>query len=219
MRKIISNILLVVGILLIFYPFIGKMINKFYQTKAISRYKEDVKTMTTHQKDEKMKVYQKYNKKGRSSLNLINTGDCLGYIDIPKINVYLPIYEGTNDEILLQGIGHLKGTSLPIGGINSNSVLVGHTGITAKTFFDNLEKMNLEDVFYIYVLGDILKYKVIDIKVVLPYDTQNIQEIEDKDLVTLLTCTPKYVNSHRLLVISERVELEEDDIDHNDEDI
>ena len=142
-------------------------------------------------------------------MNLLDTGVCLGYIDIPKINVYLPIYEGTNDEVLLQGIGHLKNTSLPIGGKNTNSVLVGHTGITAKTFFDDLVKMELSDQFYIYILDDVLKYKVIDIKVVLPNETENIKPVAEADLVTLVTCTPKYINSHRLLVIGERVIDEE----------
>jgi len=142
-------------------------------------------------------------------LNLLKTGKCLGYIDIPKINVYLPIYEGTDDEILLQGIGHLKNTSLPIGGKNNNSVLVGHTGITARTFFDGLIDMDLGDKFYIYILDNVLEYKVIDIEVVLPNNTENIKPVAEADLVTLVTCTPKYINSHRLLVIGERVEDEE----------
>lgn len=123
--------------------------------------------------------------------------------------MYLPIYEGTSDEVLLQGVGHLKNTSLPIGGKNTNSVLVGHTGITAKTFFDGLVDMELGDEFYIYVLEEVLKYKVIDIKVVLPNDTDNIKPLAEMDLITLVTCTPKYINSHRLLIIGQRVEFEE----------
>lgn len=150
---------------------------------------------------------------------MLDTGGCLGYIDIPKINVYLPIYEGTSDEVLLQGIGHLKNTSLPIGGKSTNSVLVGHTGITAKTFFDDLDDMKLGDEFYIYVLEDVLKYKVIDLKVVLPNDTENIKSVDKADLVTLVTCTPKYVNSHRLLVIGERVEIDEEVADKELKDI
>ena len=152
--------------------------------------------------------YKNYNKKGKSKLQSLNTGECLGYIDIPKINVYLPIYEGTSDEVLLQGVGHLKNTSLPIGGKSTNSVLVGHTGITAKTLFDNLMDMNLGDEFYIHILDNVLKYQVIDIKVVLPDNTENIKSVAKADLVTLVTCTPKYINSHRLLVIGERVEFQ-----------
>lgn len=153
--------------------------------------------------------YKNYNKKDENELNLIDISNCLGYIEIPKINVYLPIYEGTSDEVLLKGIGHLKNTSLPIGGKSTNSVLVGHTGITAKTFFDDLVKMELGDEFYIYILEEILKYKVTDIKVVLPNDTENIKVVDKLDLVTLVTCTPKYINSHRLLVIGERMKIEE----------
>lgn len=167
------------------------------------------------QKQELKNQYKNYNKKGESEVNLLDTDGCLGYIDIPKINVYLPIYEGTSDEVLLQGVGHLKNTSLPIGGKNTNSVLVGHTGITAKTFFDNLVEMELEDEFYIYILDDVLRYKVIDIKVVLPDDTENIKAVAEADLVTLVTCTPKYINSHRLLVIGERVRIEE--VDKNEQ--
>lgn len=213
MRKIVTNLLLIIGILLILYPFIGKVINQLNQTMVISKYKKEVYSMSVQEKEEKKNEYQNYNSNGKSDLNLLNIGECLGYIDIPKINVYLPIYEGTSDEILLQGIGHLKNTSLPIGDENTNSVLVGHTGITGKTFFDNLINMELEDDFYIYILDDVLQYKVIDIKVVLPDDTEDIKPIEGKNLVTLVTCTPKFVNSHRLLVVGERVELEDVDIE------
>ena len=214
MRKIVINSLLIIGILLVLYPFIGRVISKFNQTIVISNYKKEVSLMSNKEKEEAKSEYKKCNN-GKSSLNLLDTGECLGYIDIPKINVYLPIYEGTSDDVLLQGIGHLKSTSLPIGGKNSNSVLVGHTGITANTFFDNLIDLELEDVFYIYILDDVLKYEVTDIKVVLPDDTENIKTIEEKDLVTLVTCTPKYVNSHRLLVISERIECEKNNIENS----
>jgi len=162
------------------------------------------------QKQELKNQYKMYNEKGKN----LDAGNCLGYIDIPKINVYLPIYEGTSDKVLLQGIGHLKNTSLPIGGKNTNSVLVGHTGITAKTFFDDLVDMELGDEFNICILDDVLKYKVIDIKVVLPDNTEDIKLVAGTDLVTLVTCTPKYVNSHRLLVIGERFELKQ--VDENE---
>lgn len=106
----------------------------------------------------------------------------------------------------MQGIGHLQKTSLPIGGKDTNSVLVGHTGITAKTFFDNLNKMKIKDTFYIYILDDVLEYEVKEIKTVLPDDTESIRIVEGEELVTLVTCTPKYINSHRLLVIGERIQ-------------
>ena len=205
MRKIIPNLLLILGILLILYPFIGKVINKLNQTMAISKYKEEVYSMSNKEKEKKKSEYQSYNDNGESNLNLLDKGECLGYIEIPKINVYLPIYEGTSDEVLLKGIGHLKNTSLPVGGKDTNSVLVGHTGITAKTFFDDLTDIELDDVFYIYVLDEVLQYKVSKIEVVLPDETQDIQAVQEKDLVTLVTCTPKFVNSHRLLIIGERM--------------
>ena len=204
MQKTIVIILLTIGILLILYPFIGRIINKFNQTKVISNYNKQISSMSKGEKEKLKKEYEKINE-GKSNLNLIDAGECLGYIEIPKIKVYLPIFEGTSNEILLQGIGHLKNTSLPIGGKNNNSVLVGHTGITGKTFFDNLTNLEKENIFYIHIVDETLKYKVTDIKIVLPSETECIKRIKDKDLVTLVTCTPKYVNSHRLLIIGERI--------------
>ena len=211
MKNKFYNLFIIIGILLVLYPFIGRAIFKVNQTTIISKYRESISQMSDEKIEEKEKKYQEFNNeltenKVINNLNASNVGEILGYIEIPKINVYLSIYEGTSDNILLQGIGHLENSSLPIGGSTTNSVLVGHTGITGKTFFDNLTDLKKEDLFYIYILKEVLTYKVLDIKVVLPNETDYLEPVKGEDIVTLVTCTPKYVNSHRLLVRGKRVQ-------------
>lgn len=129
----------------------------------------------------------------------------IGYIDIPKIDVYLPIYHGVSTEVLSRGAGHLDNTSFPVGGPSTHSVISAHSAYPTETFFDYLTEMEEGDEFYIHVLDRVLKYEVDQIKVVLPNDTSNLYVINGKDLVTLLTCTPYSVNTHRLLVRGKRV--------------
>ncbi|MBQ9679577.1 MAG: class C sortase [Ruminococcus sp.] len=140
-----------------------------------------------------------------------NTGahGLIGFIDIPKINVYLPIYHGTSTEVLSRGAGHLDNTAFPIGGESTHSVISAHTAYPTETFFDYLTDMEEGDLFYIHVLNRVLTYRVDQIKVVLPDNTRDLYVEEGRDLVTLLTCTPYSINSHRLLVRGERVEDEE----------
>ena len=137
-----------------------------------------------------------------------NTGGngLIGFIDIPKINVYLPIYHGTSTEVLERGAGHLENTALPIGGKDTHSVISAHSAFPTETFFDYLTDMKEGDRFYIHVLNRTLTYQVDQIKVVLPDDTHDLYVEEGRDLVTLLTCTPYTINTHRLLVRGERVE-------------
>lgn len=129
----------------------------------------------------------------------------IGYIDIPKINVYLPIYHGVSTEVLERGAGHLDNTAFPIGGENTHSVISAHTAFPTETFFDYLTDMEEGDFFYIHVLNRVLTYQVDQIKVVLPDNTKDLYVEEGRDLVTLLTCTPYSINSHRLLVRGTRV--------------
>lgn len=139
----------------------------------------------------------------------VNEFGLIGYIDIPKINVYLPIYHGTSTEVLSRGAGHLDNTAFPIGGESTHSVISAHTAYPTETFFDYLTDMEEGDLFYIHVLNRVLTYRVDQIKVVLPDNTRDLYVEEGRDLVTLLTCTPYSINSHRLLVRGERVEDEE----------
>ena len=141
-------------------------------------------------------------------LNISGDG-IMGYIQIPKISVDLPIYHGTSEEVLEKGVGHIQNTSVPIGGNSTHSVLTGHTGLPNAELFTRLDELIVGDIFYIHVLNDILTYKVYEIKVVLPDNIDELRITSGEDLVTLVTCTPYGVNSHRLLVKAERVEYED----------
>ena len=129
-------------------------------------------------------------------------------IVIPSIHVSLPIYHGTDSRTLTEGVGHLFGTSLPVGGPSTHSVLTGHTGLSTATMFDNLNQLKKGDVFYVSSLGQTLKYEVNDITVVKPEETDSLRKVPGRDLVTLITCTHYGVNSHRLLVTGERVPMD-----------
>lgn len=143
-----------------------------------------------------------------SMLNLAGDG-IMGYIEIPKINVHLPIYHGTGDSSLSKGVGHLLGSSLPVGGESTHSILSGHSGMASQTMFTDLEQLGIGDVFYLYVLGDVLAYQVMEINTVLPSDTSLLGIWEGEDCCTLVTCTPYGVNTHRLLITGSRIPYEE----------
>ena len=143
-----------------------------------------------------------------SMLNLAGDG-IMGYIEIPKINVHLPIYHGTGDSSLSKGVGHLLGSSLPVGGESTHSILSGHSGMASQTIFTDLEQLGIGDVFYLYVLGDVLAYQVMEINTVLPSDTSLLGIWEGEDCCTLVTCTPYGVNTHRLLITGSRIPYEE----------
>lgn len=132
-------------------------------------------------------------------LNLDHSG-VMGYLEIPCISVNLPIYHGTDAEILERGVGHLAASSIPVGGKSTHSVLTGHTGLSSAKLFTDLTEMKKEDLFFIHVLDRTLAYKVDQISVVRPEDTRKLQIVKGKDYVTLVTCTPYGVNDHRLLV-------------------
>ena len=139
----------------------------------------------------------------------INGDGVMGYVDIPEIDVYLPIYHGTSEEVLAEGAGHLEMTALPIGGLNRHPVISAHRGLPSAELFTRLDEMETGDQFYIHVLDQTLAYEVDQIEVIEPEELSLLQPEEDKDLVTLLTCTPYAVNTHRLLVRGTRVPYEE----------
>lgn len=132
-------------------------------------------------------------------------GGVMAYVDIPKINVYLPVQHGTGAETLEKSVGHVVGTSLPVGGSSTHAVLSAHSGMASSKLFSDIDQLAVGDVFYIRVLGDTLAYKVDAVHTVLPTDTSRLQIEDGKDLVTLVTCTPFGVNTHRLLVRGHRV--------------
>ncbi len=135
----------------------------------------------------------------------LTVGGVMCYIDIPKINVYLPVQHGTDADTLERAVGHVVGTSLPVGGSSTHAVLSAHSGMASSKLFSDIDQLAVGDMFYIHVLGEVLAYKVDAINTVLPTDTRLLQIEDDKDLVTLVTCTPFGVNTHRLLVRGHRV--------------
>lgn len=135
----------------------------------------------------------------------LTVGGVMAYVDIPKINVYLPVQHGTDADTLERAVGHVVGTSLPVGGGSTHAVLSAHSGLTSSKLFSDIDQLAEGDVFYIHVLGEVLAYKVDAIHTVLPTDTSLLQIEDSKDYVTLVTCTPFGVNTHRLLVRGHRV--------------
>ena len=143
-----------------------------------------------------------------SQLDIAGTG-IMGYVGIPKIQVNLPIYHGTDAEVLDRGVGHLLGSSLPVGGKNTHTILTGHSGMASQKMFTDLEQLSPGDIFYLNVLNETLAYQVTEINTVLPYETDLLGIVPGEDLCTLVTCTPYGVNTHRLLVRGYRIPYEE----------
>lgn len=145
-------------------------------------------------------------------VDLLNTdgNGIMGSLEIPAIDCRLQIYHGTEEDVLAKGVGHLQGTSLPVGGTGAHAVLSAHTGAADRKLFTDLDQLKEGDVFYLHILGDILAYQVDQIQVVLPGETESLVIDREKDLVTLVTCTPYGINTHRLLVRGVRVDYEQD---------
>ncbi len=136
----------------------------------------------------------------------------MAYVQIPKISIQLPVYHGTNNDSLDRGIGHLLGSSLPVGGSSTHSILTAHSGMASQKMFSDLPQLEIGDIFYLKVLGETLAYQVDQINTVLPHDTTYLSIEQDRDLCTLVTCTPFGVNTHRLLVRGERIPYEEAEV-------
>ena len=224
-KSVIAIILIIIGIIILLYPKISNYIEQKNQIEFIKEYKENISKMEITTKDEEYQKAEKYNEylnglENKNSdyeeiLNISENG-IMAYIEIPKISVYLPIYHGTKDDVLKKGIGHLENSSLPIGGVSTHAVLTGHTGLLKAELFTRIRELKIDDYFYIYTLGQKLTYKVYQIKVVLPTEVDDIKIQEGKDLVSLVTCTPYGVNTHRLLVQAIRTEnIEEKNFDSN----
>ena len=224
-KSVIAIILIIIGIVILLYPKISNYIEKKNQIEFIKEYKENISKMEITTKDEEYQKAEKYNEylnglENKNSdyeeiLNISENG-IMAYIEIPKISVYLPIYHGTKEDILKKGIGHLENSSLPIGGVSTHTVLTGHTGLLKAELFTRIRELEIDDYFYIYTLGQKLTYKVYQIKVVLPTEVDDVKIQEGKDLVSLVTCTPYGVNTHRLLVQAIRTEnIEEKNFDSN----
>lgn len=210
---IILITLIALGFLL--YPSFSNYINNKFAVSTISDYTKKIDNISNNELDGLIQKINKYNEdlfKGTANNNLpsdldIEQGSVLGYIEIPSINIKLPIYFGTSVDTLKKGIGMLEGTSIPIGGVNTHSVLAAHTGLTNQKLFTDIDKLKEGDLFYLHVFKKDLEYKVDQIKVVHPDQINELKIVHGKDYVTLLTCYPYGVNTERLLVRGERTEL------------
>ena len=223
-------ILILIGMNVFLYPKISNYLAEEGQSEVIREYTETVSTLDEETIEEELEKAQIYNENlsgdpvhdpfvegsgyaipdNYSDVLNLNSDGVMAYIDIPSISVYLPIYHGTDEETLTKGVGHIAQTSLPIGGSSSHCVLTGHTGLTTAELFTRIDELVIGDVFYIHVLDQTLKYEVYETEVILPDDISSLTIEEGRDLVTLVTCTPYGVNTHRLLVKAERVEYNEE---------
>ncbi len=211
-RRIMSIILILAGIFLLMYPFAADWFDRVKQADLITEYEECVDNMSKDSRQTMKKDAENYNKdiyNGKVTASeyqdALSVKGFMCYIDIPKINVYLPVYHGTSDYVLSKGIGHIENTSLPYGGESSHCVLTGHTGLSESSLFTNLPKLEKGDMFYIHVLDEIHAYEVDKIDTVLPYEADGLGISSGEDYITLVTCTPFGINSHRLLVRGHRV--------------
>ena len=214
----------IIGLSVMLYPPISSYWNSKVQSRAVASYSNAVKSLTEEEKDTMLKKADTYNEKlkdvNRPFLNYAEAGDynsildisgtgIMGYVTIEKLGVELPIYHGTSEGVLQVAAGHLEGSSLPVGGEGTHSVLSAHRGLPSARLFTNLDKMEAGDTFTVTVLDRKLTYQVDQIKIVEPQEINDLTIEEGKDYCTLMTCTPYGINSHRLLVRGERISQEE----------
>ena len=235
MKKNVVRIILIVGfcigLIISLYPLISNIYSRRNQIQVINDYTEDIKEIDTKQIAKELELANAYNRKLNQTIVLTDPFDpsaidmaddvyydilnytddgVMAYINIPKIDVNLPIYHGTDSEHMLKGVGHLVGTSFPVGGIDTHAVLSAHSGLSTAELFTNLADLKKDYLFYIHVLDDVLAYEVDKINVVKPNETNDLKIVPGQDYVTLVTCTPYGINSHRLLVRGHRVEYNPD---------
>ena len=225
---IIIALIFLAGLGFLLYPTVSNLWNRAHQSRAIATYTKQVEKLDDSQNKEMLKAARKYNKsllkksdhwklskkdkkKYESLLDVSGTG-IMGYIEVPKIDCSLPIYHGTDEGALQIAIGHLEGSSLPVGGKSTHCVLSGHRGLPSARLFTDLDQMEEGDVFVLNVLGRKLAYEVDQIKVVLPDEMSDLEIVQGKDLCTLVTCTPYGINTHRLLVRGHRTKYIEETV-------
>ena len=218
-RWILAAACSAVALGLLLYPLIGELMSEKYHSDVETTYTAVIADTDDAELTAQREAAEQYNamlsgatitEGGASTPPLayaeqLTVGGVMCYIDIPKINVYLPVQHGTSAETLERAVGHVVGTSLPVGGSSTHAVLSAHSGMVSSKLFSDIDQLKLGDTFFVHALGDILAYEVDSINTVVPTDTSLLQIEEGKDLVTLVTCTPFGVNTHRLLVRGHRV--------------
>ena len=224
MFTICTVLLFLAALCLTLYPLISNYVNQKYASQIHTAYQEVMEQVDDSDLLKAKELANEYNRalvpgatdaysqEGLqaasadygSQLNLAGNG-IMGYVEIPKISVNLPIYHGTENDSLERGIGHLLGSSLPVGGESTHTILSGHSGMASQKMFTDLEQLIVGDVFYLHILNETLAYQVVEINTVLPYNTSLLGIVPGEDLCTLVTCTPYGVNTHRLLVRGSRI--------------
>ena len=228
-KDIIRLLVLVVAFAVLLYPTVSSYVNEKNGSKVVSNYDAESVHLSNAEKEKILADAHAYNKEMLSNIDLIDPfsqgetsideryesllnmdgSGMMGYIRIPKIKVEIPIYHGTSESVLQAGVGHFWGTSLPVGGESTHTVLTGHRGLPAKTLFTNMDMLVKGDVFYIKVLDETLAYQVDQILTVLPEETEALSIVPGQDYATLVTCTPYAINTHRLLVRGHCIPYEE----------
>ena len=216
---------LIVGISIMLYPSVSNYINSKHQSKVISEYTEALATLTAEDYEQFWEAAEAYNEElaqkvmdfdltdeemaeYNSILDPTGTG-VIGYLEIENIGVNLPIYHGTEESVLAIGIGHIPGTSFPTGTTSTHTVLSGHRGLPSSKLLTDLDQMIVGDTFLLHIMDQTFAYQVDQINIVLPEETESLGIYEGEDYVTLVTCTPYGINSHRLLVRGKRIDYDE----------
>ncbi len=225
--------IMLLGVAIFLYPTFSNWWNERTQSKVIDNYNKAVGVLDTSQKEAMLEKARAYNQSlseladplsdygmltdYNTVLKIAGT-EIIGYIDIPKINVHLPIYNGTSSDVLNVAVGHLEGTSLPVGGKGTHAVISAHRGLPSAKLFTELDKLTEDDQFSISVLDDIFTYEVDQINVVRPFEMDLLRPEPGRDLVTLMTCTPYGINTHRLLVRGHRIYINTEAAEADEED-
>ena len=219
-RWLLAAVCGAVALGLMLYPLAGELVSEKYHSDVETTYTAAIEDTDAADLTAQREAAEQYNamlsgtasiSEGEASASplpyaeQLTVGGVMAYVDIPKINVYLPVQHGTDADTLEKSVGHVVGTSLPVGGGSTHAVLSAHSGLTSSKLFSDIDQLAEGDVFYIHVLGEVLAYKVDAVHTVLPTDTRLLQIEDDKDYVTLVTCTPFGVNTHRLLVRGHRI--------------
>ncbi|MDK4251778.1 class C sortase [Corynebacterium propinquum] len=230
-RVVVPALIILVGISVLLYPVVSTQWNNYIQRKVIEEYSSEITEVPQEQLNAALEAAWEYNANSGGGpildpwlarvsednqdyqhyLEQLSGLHAMSQVSIPSIDSSLPVYHGTTEEVLQKGLGHLYGTSLPVGGEGTHSVISGHTGLTTSTMWDNLVDVKEGDAIYVNTFGEKMKYQVTSTEVVLPHETESLAQQTGKDLITLITCTPYGVNSHRLLVHAERVPLDPED--------
>lgn len=218
---VVLIIILIVGLSVMLYPTVSNLWNERVQSQAIAEYDKTIQNIDQNHYDEIWANAEEYNKKlselyaplsnadeidGYDNILDVSGTGIMGYITIPVIKVEIPIYHGTSAEVLNIAAGHLKGSSLPIGGKNTHAVISAHRGLPSARLFTDLDKLVKGDTFTITILDRVLTYQVEEILIVKPEEVEKLAIIPDSDYVTLMTCTPYGINTHRLLIRSHRID-------------